>query len=120
MPVFKIKSTSELDFCYKWLSALSGLLPLTQKELLILSAFLAIYLAQGSTDLDLFRTKNRQQVRKSLNITTHNINNYIKTLKNKKAIFINETGSGITKLLIPTVGKIEEESGIAITINIIL
>ena len=76
-------------------------MPLTKKELLILTEFLYLYME--SKDPDLFRTSNRQTVRKALDITTHNINNYINALKNKHAIYIKEGVSGITKTIIPNV-----------------
>ena len=120
MPTFNIKASSYKDFCYKWLSALSVLMPLTKKELLILSTFLSVYMEEDKQDIDLFRTKNRQRVRKELGITTHNINNYIQTLKNKNAIFIEENRSGITNVLIPTIEQIGESNGVDIKINIIL
>lgn len=119
MPTFNIQSKNNKDFSYKWLSALSGFMPLTKKELLILTSFLTIYLEEG--DRDLFKTYNRQRVKKDLNITTHNINNYINALKNKNAIFINENTSGITNILIPQVKKTKEgKQMVDININIIV
>ena len=101
MANFKIGVKSDKDFYYKWLCALSGFMPLTKKELLILCEFLCIYM--DTKDRDLFKTSNRQEVRNRLGITTHNINNYINALKNKRAIIIGEDSSSITKTLIPNI-----------------
>ena len=119
MPTFNIQSKNNKDFSYKWLSALSGFMPLTKKELLILTSFLTIYLEEG--DRDLFKTYNRQRVKKDLNITTHNINNYINALKNKRAIYIDNDKSGITQILIPQINTTEDgKQMVDIKINIIV
>ena len=119
MPSFNISSKNNNDFCYKWLSALSGLIPLTKKELLILSMFLSIYLEKQ--DRDLFSTTNRKVVKDILGISTYNINNYINALKSKNAIFIEKETSGIKNLLIPKVRTLENGKKIVdININIIL
>jgi hypothetical protein len=119
MPSFNISSKNNNDFCYKWLSALSGLIPLTKKELLILSMFLAIYLERQ--DRDLFNTTNRKVVKDILGISTYNINNYINTLKSKNAIFIEKNNSGIKNILIPQIKTLENgKKSVDIKINIIL
>ena len=114
MANFKIGVKSDKDFYYKWLCALSGMLPLTKKELLILCEFLCIYM--DTKERDLFKTSNRQEVRRKLNITTHNINNYINALKNKRAIIIGDDTSSITKTLIPNVNG-EKKIDIVISIQ---
>ncbi len=113
MANFKIGVKTDKDFYYKWLCALSGFMPLTKKELIILCEFLVIYMQDKPVDL--FKTSNRQQVRDKLNITTHNINNYINALKKKRAIIIGEGESGITKTLIP---QLNGEKKIDIVISI--
>jgi hypothetical protein len=113
---FPIKALNAKDYAHKWLSALSGFLPLTTKELDVLSDFLALYIE--TKDTDLFQTKNRAVVKRRLKMTTQSLNNYIASLKAKHAIFITHldtggTASGIAKVLIP-----EHDHNVIVAINI--
>lgn len=118
MSNFRIPANSNKDFCYKWLSVLSGMIPLTKKELIILSSFLQIYLEKPEQDL--FSMSNRKKVRESLEVSTYYLNNYINSLKNKNAIFIEEGRSGIKSILIPKLEKEGNNIFVNININIIL
>jgi hypothetical protein len=116
---FNLKATTGREFCEGWLKAMGGIIPLTNKELIVLTEFLTLYLERTGPIPDLFKTKNRQAVRAHLGLTTQNINNYINFLKNKKLIYIRDGESGINKMLIPNVKKVEEGMGVSININII-
>ena len=112
MHMFAIKTLNTKDYAHKWLSALSGFLPLTTKELDVLSEFLSLYIQ--TKDEDLFQTKNRTLVKKHLGgMTTQSLNNYIASLKAKRAIFVMEGKSGIAQVLIPN-----HDNNVTVEINI--
>ena len=108
---FPIKTKSVVDFAHKWLSALSGFLPLTENELNVLAQFLALYIENPETYL--FQTNNRTIVKQRLSMSTQSLNNYIASLKAKHAIFITPESSGIAKILIP-----EHPFNVHVVINI--
>jgi hypothetical protein len=113
---FPIKTLNVKDYAHKWLSALSGFLPLTIKELDVLSDFLALYIE--TKDTDLFQTKNRTVVKKRLNMTTQSLNNYIASLKAKRAIFIVNTDDGVTSSGLASVLIPEHDHNVIVAINI--
>lgn len=77
------KLTINVDSTYKFLQVFNGILNLTDKELLVLSKFIDI----GDVK-DLCSIDAKKIVANDLDIKDFNtLNNYVKRLKDKKAIF---------------------------------
>ena len=85
----KQKSTSlkkliiNVDSTYKFLQVFNGILNLTDKELIVLAKFIEI-----GDKKDLCSVEAKKQVAESIGIKDFNtLNNYVKRLKDKKAIY---------------------------------
>jgi hypothetical protein len=102
-----IKTIPSEKLSIEFLRSLNGLLGLTDRELSILSTFLAIHLesvklkkAKKSIDC----TENRKIVMDRENITKDNLCRYIQTFKSNKLIVVDQDGMmTINKALIPIV-----------------
>lgn len=89
--MWKLK-VKEQNFYISYLQILNGILKLTKTELSVLAQFMEIKNSLITTKLyayTTFSTENRKYVQDRLNITQHNLNNFIKSLKEKKMI-VNE------------------------------
>lgn len=83
------------DSTYKFLQVFNGILELTGKELLVLSKFLDM----GNT-VNLCSPENKKIVAKEIGIKDPNtLNNYVKRLKDKKAIVMTKNGYKLSPLL---------------------
>lgn len=77
------KLTINVDSTYKFLQVFNGILNLTDKELLVLAKFIEV-----GDPKDLCSIDAKKIVAESLGIKDFNtLNNYIKRLKDKRAIF---------------------------------
>tara|TARA_B100000029_G_C17155380_1_gene807586 strand:+ start:176 stop:526 length:351 start_codon:yes stop_codon:yes gene_type:complete len=85
--IYKI-STSKTSFYIQYLSAINGALGLSKKEILILGEFMEIKNSLGKNDALVFSSIMRKKVQTKLGISQHNLNNYVKTLKEKKALIL--------------------------------
>lgn len=90
--MWKLKVTED-NFYSSYLQILNGILKLTRTEISVLSLFMDIKDKLDSSTLSedmknglLLSTENRKYVQDRLNITEHNLNNYVKILKDKKMI----------------------------------
>ncbi len=90
--MFTIQVTDK-TFYQAYLQILNGILKLTRMEIFVLAQFMNLKDALDGTDLDpaykeriLFSSENRKIVKENLKITEQNLNNYIKSLKDKKVI----------------------------------
>mgnify|MGYP003681522701 CR=1 FL=1 len=95
--------TKRKDFYFKFLSAINGVMNLSQKERMILGEFMTIRDILKGSDEVVFSSSMRKKVQKKLNITEHNLNNYIKSLKEKRAIVKREDALVINRSIIPVV-----------------
>ncbi len=89
------KSVNDRDFYKVYLSIINGILRLTDKELNILAELMyqknvddltKTFLTKEELSALLFGPENRKALQRRLNITQHNLNNYIKTLRGKKML----------------------------------
>lgn len=91
------KNIDKKDFYYNFYKALNPILNLSKKELAILSNFASIRanltqdseLSQIQIDAINFGNQNRKLVALKLGISIFNLNNYIKSLKDKSILIIN-------------------------------
>lgn len=82
----------------KYLQVFNGVLQLTDKELLVLSKFIDL-----SETINLCSTENKKIVAKELGIKDPNtLNNYVKKLKDKKAIRKTKNGYELAPVLVPS------------------
>lgn len=90
--MWKLKTTNE-HFYKHYLQILNGILKLTRTEQSVLAQFMDIKDKLDRTDLSdklkasvLFGSDSRKTVQENLNMTEHNLNNYIKMLRDKQMI----------------------------------
>ena len=105
------------NFYLMFLSALNGVLHLSEKEILILNEFIQYEVVYENEPDIIFSTYTRRKIQDKLNISGSNLNNYIKALKVKGAI---QTISGVERVdkrIIPIIG--EEDKSFTITFNFI-
>lgn len=76
--------TSTRGVYKQYLQILNGLLGFTNKELEVLS-FLILF-DEENKDSKLLTPNNRRRFAQELGMSIHNFNNYVKTLKDKKAL----------------------------------
>ena len=100
--IYKI-STNKTSFYIQYLSAINGALGLSRKEILILGEFMEIKHSLGKNDALVFSSLMRKEVQTKLGISQHNLNNYVKTLKEKKALLLNNGILRINKNIIPII-----------------
>jgi DNA-binding MarR family transcriptional regulator len=90
-----LKEVSGEEFYSVYLSILNGLLHLTPKEIDVLAQLMYMkniddltrqFLSEEDRDVLLFGVETRKIIQKRLGITQHNLNNYIKSLKDKGLI----------------------------------
>ena len=96
-------STNKNTFYIQYLSAINGALGLSKKEIMILSEFLKVKEALKGNDDLVFSSITRKKVQTKLGISQHNLNNYIKALKGKKALILEDSILRINKNIIPAV-----------------
>lgn len=86
------KEVESGEFFKTYLTVINGILHLTEKEIEVLAEFML--LQSDDTTLVksplLFGAKNRAIVRKQLGMSQYNLNNYIKSLKDKRILLENE------------------------------
>tara|TARA_R110002020_G_scaffold42863_11_gene125090 strand:- start:18 stop:365 length:348 start_codon:yes stop_codon:yes gene_type:complete len=99
---YNVPTTKE-DFYFKFLSAINGVMNLSNRERVILGEFMKERDKLNGNDAVVFSSVMRKRVQKKLDITEHNLNNYIKSLKEKKAILQNGESLIINKAIIPDV-----------------
>lgn len=91
MKVIKIRTNTTLKF----LSVFNGIFELTDSELRVLAS-----LIDNKETVNLCSIANKQKVAKELKIKDFNtLNNYVKKLKDKKAIVMTPDGYALTELL---------------------
>ena len=91
------KLTIKTETTLQFLQVFNGVLELTYKELDILDKFIDL----GET-VDLCSATNKRIVAKELHIKDHNtLNNYVKRLKDKKAIRKTKNGYALNPILNP-------------------
>ena len=74
---------SNKDFYTKYYQAINGILKLTSKELAILTALSNSKSQLGITDKELFSSSQRKLLAELLGISRFNLNNYIKSMKDR-------------------------------------
>lgn len=100
----KIKANS----IYKRLQIWNGIFNLTKKELEVISAFIKVNTT--ANDVNLCSKSNKDKVAKILNFEDPNtLNNYVKRLKDKKALTFKNNNYIVNKLLNPNVKQITIE-----------
>jgi hypothetical protein len=93
MNSFKINANTTL----KYLQVFNGILKLTDKELLVLSKFIDL-----SNTVNLCSSASKKLVAVELDIKDANtLNNYVKRLKDKKAILKTNNGYEVAQILKP-------------------
>ena len=100
-------AATQNDFYFKYLTSIRGVLDLSSKERMVLGEFMKIqeYLDLKNSDISPFSSDNRKLVRKSLNMSSHSVNNYIKVLQNKRVVIRKEGNFRVNSSIIP---KIED------------
>ena len=90
--MWKLNTTNK-NFYKHYLQILNGILKLTRTELSVLAQFMDIKDKLDRSDLSedlkktlLFSSENRKFVQEELSMTEHNLNNYIKMLRDKEMI----------------------------------
>ena len=92
------KNLERNTFYLNFYRALNSVLNLSKKELLILSHFATMRsnlpkeLTSIQSDAMTFSAANRKIVAETLGISIFNLNNYIKALKDKKILVLNDKG----------------------------
>jgi len=86
-----IRKVDTNTFYIEYIHAFNGFLRLSNKEILVLAAFLEeeSKLNEHSKEL-LFETTIRKRIQDKLGITVYNLNNYISMLKGKGVIKVDE------------------------------
>jgi len=110
---FNIKTTQE-EFYYNYLLALNGTLRLSNKELIILSEFIKYTVKYFNEPELVFSSVIRKKVQAKLKISSFNVNNYIKTLKQKKIILSKNQLLYVNPNVIP---RQDKEGNIRIVFN---
>ena len=97
-PKSKLKTLKiNVDSTFKFLQVFNGILDLTKKEMLILSMLVDL-----SETKDLCSVVNKKTVASKLGIEDYNtLNNYVKRLKDKKAIRKTKDGYELSPSLTP-------------------
>ena len=97
-PKSKLKTLKiNVDSTFKFLQVFNGILDLTKKEMLILSMLVDL-----SETKDLCSVANKKTVAAKLGIEDYNtLNNYVKRLKDKKAIRKTKDGYELSPSLTP-------------------
>lgn len=108
-----VKRVARESFYRVYLSILNGILKLTDKEIEILAEFMAIkeiddaskkFISEKERNELLFSGGNRKLIRTKIGTSPHNLNNYIKTLKEKGALIEKDGTLAINpKIYIPSV-----------------
>ena len=83
------------DFYNKYYQTINGILKLTGKELAILVLLSNSKLQLGITDKELFSSKSRKLMAETLGISKFNLNNYIKSMKDRGIIIKQEKSLAI-------------------------
>ena len=99
----------QINNTYDYIELFNGIFRLTTREIQVLSAFVDIHLDENHYGY-VFNPENRKRVAQKCNINSpYGVNQYIKNLKKKNAITIDDGEKySIHKLLIPKgEGKIE-------------
>mgnify|MGYP001486882904 CR=1 FL=1 len=108
--VFSKEVTKE-NFYKVYLSIINGLLHLTNKEIQVLSELLRLHELDARTKPGLtaeersrllFSFESRNILQKRLGITQFNLNNYMKSLRTKRVIIVENDLYRINPMLIPT------------------
>ena len=77
---------SKQDFYRKYYQAINGILKLTNKELVILTALSNKKYKLNLNDKDLFSSTSRSEVSQILGISKFNFNNYIKSMRDRSIL----------------------------------
>jgi len=109
------------NFYQVYLQILNGILKLTRTEIAVLAQFMEIRNDLSQVNLDkiyidrlVFSSENRKIIKEKLNISEQNLNNYIKSLKDKKALlFFNNHYSINPKIFIT-----KQQANVQFTIKI--
>jgi hypothetical protein len=93
---FKIKVNKD-DFYSSYLSVMNGILNLTNKERDVLSWFMEreYFYNTEAINKNVFDKTNRKLAAAQLEVSPHYLNNYIKSLKEKKMIVKGKKGLGL-------------------------
>jgi hypothetical protein len=92
MKPIKIKAQTT----FKYLSFFNGLFKLTENELKVLAA-----LIDNTTEVNLCSAANKKKIAELLEIKDHNtLNNYVKRLKDKKAILKDKANYKLNPMLV--------------------
>ena len=96
------KIATQREFANNYVALMSGLLRLTDTELLVLNEIVWSLHTQKSKQ-EVFSPEGRSEIRKKLtkNLSTQGFNNYLMALKKKGAIINNEEGYDINPWLYP-------------------
>jgi len=85
---------SKENFYSKYYQTINGILKLTNKELAIL-VLLSNSKQLGTTDKELFSSNSRKLIAETLSISKFNLNNYIKSMKDRGIIIKQEKSLAI-------------------------
>lgn len=118
------RKVEEKDFYYIYLKTLNGHLALTKRELAVLVELCKTqskYQSQGYTDSKLskliFGSSSREEIRTTLDMSPFNLNNIIKSLKEKKILILEDKRYTINPRLF--VSSTDKEYSINFKIEII-
>lgn len=103
-----VKSVSKADLNTEFLKSLNGILDLTDRELELLAAFIAIDINTPklpNISKNVISTENRKYIRKVLGITPDNLSRYITKFKNQGILIKGkiEDEVVVNKALIPEI-----------------
>lgn len=105
----KKQFTVTINNTFQYIQVFNGVFKLTNKEILVLSKFVDYYQKLAEHDIDVFSAEIKKKIAEELNMSDFNmLNNYIKSLKDKRAIQFNGETYKINRLLLKT----EDEEGV--------
>jgi hypothetical protein len=101
-----VKTISADTVGYEFLKSLNGLLELTDRELEVLSIFLAIHLNGFKTKAkykSIDCTENRKAIMQSTGITRDNMSRYVKSFRDKGIFIYNGERLELNKAITPVI-----------------
>ena len=113
---YNIPITKE-NFHLAFLKTLNGVLGFSDKEILILNEFIQYEQLYDNEPDIIFSTYTRKKIQTKLDMSSSNLNNYIKSLKEKRAVQTLNGVDRIDKRIIPTME--DTDKSFTITFNFI-
>lgn len=108
---------SKEDFYNKYYQSLNGILKLSGKELIILSAFSNRKIKLNLSDKEAFGAKSRAAICEQLEITKFNLNNYIKFMRDRGILVKKDRVTYINPAIYKDINNVQSVD-LTITFNI--